>query len=216
MRTGSATDGATQQGIVAPTEKRTGEMKTKARCVPLDEYVSYRFSLIVKRIDLALAAVHAKKLAISITNWKIMRVIGFFGPLSASELGARTNLDPDKITRAVDTLVQRSYVIRKHDEADRRRVVLTLSAKGRRVYEKIEDVANEMEVELLSVLTAEERKALLSSLSKLEQHSSTILGRREGYERRHLAGAASRAPTQGAGRTKRTEKAVTRKLATAE
>jgi hypothetical protein len=51
---------------------------------------------------------------------------------------------------------------------------------------------------------------------KLEQHSSTILGRREGYERRHLAGAASRAPTPGAGRTKRTEKAVTRKLATAE
>jgi DNA-binding MarR family transcriptional regulator len=191
-------------------------MKAKVQRFPLDEYVSYRFSVMVKRIDVALAAIHAKKLAISVTNWKIMRVIGFFGPLSASQLGARTNLDPDKITRAIDTLVQRSYVIRKHDEADRRRVVLTLSARGRRIYEKIEGVASEMEVEFLSVLTAEEHKVLLSSLSKLEQHSRTIFGRREGYERRHLAGGALRAPRSGARRTKRTEKAVTRKLVTAE
>lgn len=173
----------------------------KVRHIPLEERVIYRFFLIAKRFDQALVAMHSRKLGISVSNSKILRVIAFHGPLSASELGARTSLDPDKITRAVDTLVDRSYVIRKSDEADRRKVVLTLSAKGRRVHDKIEMVVSAMEADLLSVLTAEERKALGSSLDKLEQHTGLVFGRREGwYERRALPGAGSRASKLGARR----------------
>lgn len=175
----------------------------KLQRIPLDERVSHRFSVIAKRFDQTLAAMHSKKLGISISNWKIMQVIAFFGPLSATELGGRTSLDPDKVTRAVDALVQRSYVIRKDDEADRRRVVLTLSAKGRRMHDRIEMVAGALEAELLGVLTADEHRALLSSLNKLETHAETMFGRRGGwYERRELAGGAARA-TKLAGRRPR-------------
>ncbi len=183
-------------------------MATKARRVPLDRNVSYRFWMIVKRLELALAAIHSRKLGISVANWRIMRVIGFFGPLSASEVGARTHLDPDKVTRAVDTLVERNYVVRRTDDADRRRVVLTLSAKGRRVYEKIESLASEMEVEFLKVLTADERKVLQNALGKLDQQSRQIVDRREGYPRRQVAaeavrGAAARpVKRSGRGRTR--------------
>ena len=172
----------------------TKKKRTRTRRVPLDERVGYHLSIVTKRLNQALSATRSKKLGISVNNWRIMSVIGFFGPLSATTLGARTNLDPDKITRAVDTLVERGYVIRKADEADRRRVVLTLSAKGRRVHDKIELVASALELEFLSVLTAEEHRVLLSSLTKLERHSSEVLGAREGaYERRNLAGGAMRA-----------------------
>ncbi len=190
----------------------------KARHIPLEERVIHRFFLIAKRFDQALVGMHSKKLGISVNNCKIMRVIAFSGPLSATELGARTSLDPDKITRAIDTLVDRGYVIRRDDEADRRRVVLTLSAKGRRVHDKIEMVVSAMESEFLSALSADERKALGSSLDKLEQHTSLIFGRREGwYERRHLAGDASRRIKPGERRpAKRAGRTVTRKLALAE
>lgn len=196
---------------VSKAKSRTG----KVQHVPLEERVMHRFFLIAKRFDQALVAVHSKKLGMSVNNCKIMRVIAFHGPLSATELGARTSLDPDKITRAVDTLVDRSYVIRKADEADRRKVVLTLSAKGRRVHDKIEMVVSAMESEILSVLTAEERKALGSSLEKLEQHTSLMFGRREGwYERRALPGDASRASKLDARRpAKRVGRAVVRRLA---
>lgn len=167
-------------------------MATKARRVPLDQNVSYRFWVIVKRLERALLAIHFRKLGISVANWRIMRVIGFFGPLSASELGARTHLDPDKVTRAVDTLVERNYVIRRIDDADRRRVVLTLSAKGRRVYEKIESLASEMEVEFLDVLTADEKKVLQNALGKLDQQSRKIVDGRKGSPRGQFAVEAVR------------------------
>lgn len=188
--------------------------KSKNRRVSLDERVGYRFSVIAKRLDQALAAMHSKKFGISVNNWKIMSVLASFGPLSATKLGARTSLDPDKITRAVDTLVDQSYVIRKDDERDRRRVALTLSAKGRRAYDKIALVAAAMEAEFLSVLTPDEHRLLLSCMNKLEQHSSVIFGRREGwYERRHLAGMTRRATKLRARMSKRDGKGIARKLA---
>lgn len=197
--------------VVRKVKRNTG----KVRHVPLEDRVIYRFFLIAKRFDQALVGMHSKTLGISVNNSKILRVIAFSGPLSATELGTRTSLDPDKITRAIDTLVDRSYVIRKEDETDRRKVVLTLSAKGRRVHDKIEMVVSGMEAELLSALTAEERRVLGSSLDKLEQHTSLMFGRREGwYDRRILPATASRASKLGARRTaKQTGRPVGRKLA---
>lgn len=189
----------------------------RVKHIPLDERVIHRFFMIAKRFDQALVAMHSKKLGISVNNAKILRVIAFSGPLSATELGGRMSLDPDKITRAIDTLVDRSYVIRKENESDRRKVVLTLSAKGRRAHDKIEMVVSAMEADFLSALTADERKTLGSSLDKLEQHTSLMFGRREGwYERRHLTGNTSRTKP-GARRTaKQAGRAVTRKLALAK
>lgn len=201
--------------MATKTVRKTNRKTRKSQHVPLEERVMHRFFLIAKRFDQALVAIHSKKLGISVNNCKIMRVIAFHGPLSATDLGARTSLDPDKITRAIDTLVDRSYVIRKEDEADRRKVVLTLSAKGRRAHEKIEMVVSAMESEILSALTAEERKALGSSLDKLERHTGVMFGRREGwYERRALPGDASRSTKLDARRpAKRTGRAVVRRLA---
>jgi DNA-binding MarR family transcriptional regulator len=150
--------------------------KSKVRRRRLDERVGYRFSIITKRLNQALAGTHSKKLGISINNWKIMSVIGFFGPLSATALGAHTGLDSDKVTRAVDTLVWRGYVIRKTDERDRRRVLLTLSPNGRRVHDRIELVASALEAEFLSVLTTEEYRSFLAALTKLHRHSDVMFG----------------------------------------
>ena len=153
----------------------------------LDERVGYRFSVITKRLQHALTARRSKALGISVNHWRIMSVIGFFGPLSASELGERTSLDPDKITRCIDTMVDRGYMVRKSDENDRRKVVLSLSAKGRRVHDRLELAASALEVEFLSVLTLHEQKALLAALDKLERHSSSISGRGSPSERRSLS-----------------------------
>jgi DNA-binding MarR family transcriptional regulator len=142
---------------------------------------------------------HSKKLGISVNNWKIMSAIAFFQPLSATELGARTSLDSDKVTRAVDALVRRGYVIRKPDEIDRRRVILTLSASGRRVHDRIELVASALEVEFLSVLTREEHAALQSALNKLHHQSSVLFGRERRLAHSEASGT-SREPRRRSGK----------------
>jgi DNA-binding MarR family transcriptional regulator len=168
------------------------DVQSKTRRLRLDERVGYRFSIISKRLNQALAEMHSKKLGISVNNWKIMSVIAFFQPLSATELGVRTSLDSDKVTRAVDALVQRGYVLRRPDDVDRRRVILTLSASGKRVHDRIELVATALESQLLSVLTPEEQGVLNSALDKLQQQSGVLFGRERRIARTEAPGPRQR------------------------
>jgi DNA-binding MarR family transcriptional regulator len=167
----------------------SNKIQPTVRRLKLDQRVGYRFSNITKRLHQALAEMHVKRYGLSINNWRLMSVIAFFEPLSATELGQRTSLEPDKIARASDALVKRGYVIRRKDEKDRRKVALSLSAEGWRVHDKIELVASALEAEFLSVLTTEERETLDVALTKLEEQSFVLFGRREGwYERREPGG----------------------------
>ena len=171
--------------------------KSQPNATPLrlNERIGYRFSLITKRLNQKLATVHSKQFGISVNNWKIMSVIAFFGPLSATELGARTSLDADKISRSIDNLVHQGYVIRKQSEVDRRKIILSLSSPGQRVHDKVEAVASSLETGFLSVLTTQERRALHAVLAKLEDHSALYFSQIAPAKRRSVA--ASRTSETG-------------------
>ena len=61
---------------------------------------------------------------------------------------------PDKVTRAVDRLVQLAYVERKQDAADGRRVALSLTFLGQKVYADIEGLTRRVELELQKGVTS--------------------------------------------------------------
>jgi DNA-binding MarR family transcriptional regulator len=124
---------------------------------------------------------HAATFGLSVNGWKLLSVIEYFGPLSASEAGAHTSLEPAKVTRGIDALAQQGLVLRREDSADRRRTILTLSAKGRRLHDKIEQVSRALERELLRVLTPSERTMLYRTLDKLERRSSEIFARSDAW-----------------------------------
>ena len=75
---------------------------------------------------------------LSVSQWKILPIVGYYGPMSAKEVGKRTSLEPEKVTRAVDQFVVRGLVTRKSNSEDRRRVVLSLATKGTEVFEESE------------------------------------------------------------------------------
>jgi len=145
-----------------------------ARQFRLDRRTSYRFSIIARRQTRCLAQMHSAELGLSVNGWKLLSVIDHFGPLSASEAGAHTSLEPAKVTRGIDALAEQGLVLRREDANDRRRIVLSLSAKGKRIHDKVEQVSRALERKLLSVLTPAERKTLDLALDKLERRSSEI------------------------------------------
>jgi DNA-binding MarR family transcriptional regulator len=117
---------------------------------------------------------YSEKFGLTVSTWKVLGVVGRFGPLSATETGTRTNLEPDKVTRAVDALARQGFVARRQDPGDRRRVVLSLTAKGKRVHESVSKVRDALEHEFLSVLAPVEMAALYSILDKLENRAMEI------------------------------------------
>jgi DNA-binding MarR family transcriptional regulator len=136
----------------------------------------YQFAIYTDYYARCLASMYGATYRLSFSDWKVMAVLGVHAPLSASEAGARTSLRPDKVTRAVDSLVAKRFVLRVHDKEDRRRVVLSLSARGVRAFGEIDRVRYAIESEMLILLDPSELIALNRILDKIRRRAVAIFG----------------------------------------
>jgi DNA-binding MarR family transcriptional regulator len=106
---------------------------------------------------------------LSLTQLKAMHVLGAADEdLSLNGLADRLGgLSLPTLSRAVEALVQRGYVSRAEDTADRRIKRLRLTAKGRRTIDRLIEIrAAEFEA-VLETLSDEERERLASALAPI-------------------------------------------------
>jgi MarR family transcriptional regulator, organic hydroperoxide resistance regulator len=112
-------------------------------------------------------------------------VIGQAGPLSLKELGELLIAEAGHPSRLVDRLVDAGLVERRSAEDDRRRIVLSLTARGRRLEGRIQ-VAREQQLELGHALIGERdlqpALELLRDLAQFSPYEELINRRRELYE----------------------------------
>jgi DNA-binding MarR family transcriptional regulator len=148
-------------------------MKKSGIKLSLEYRSAYRFALISAQTTRSLTGLYRKH-GLTVGGWRTLSLIGNYEPIHPSSIAERTSVDPDKVTRAVDRLVDKGLVARKTDNVDRRRVVLRLTARGRRAYAEIEKVRRDVEVEFLGVLTREELASFYAILDKLEAHARRI------------------------------------------
>lgn len=140
----------------------------------LEQRTFYRFSLLATQINRAVTQAYVQKYGRPANGWKVVTVLGRFGSLSPSQIHAHTTLEMDKITRIVDSLAENGLATRQQDSADRRRFIVSLSAKGRRINSQIEDMIATMEREFLIVLNRNERDTLYGLLDRLQSRGNQI------------------------------------------
>ncbi len=140
----------------------------------LENRLAYRFSVLATLNVRCLGSVYTKKFGVSTAGWRIMSIIGRYEPIFPGVAAQRSTMDADKVTRAVDRLVEMGYVIRNTDAADRRRVILCLTSRGRTVFDEIEELHQSMDAKWRNVLTQDENTELNQILSKLDARAREI------------------------------------------
>src|SRR5262245_21779940 len=95
----------------------------------LDRFLPYRLSVLSNGISAAIAREYAQRFDLSVTEWRVLAVLGRYPGVSASEVAERTAMDKVAISRAVARLMATGRVTRDVHGDDRRRSVLELSAK---------------------------------------------------------------------------------------
>ncbi len=133
----------------------------------LERFLPYRLSVLSNTVSEALATLYGERFNLSVTQWRVIAVLGRYPDLSAVEVAERTRMDKVAVSRAVAELIDSGRLDRQMDRLDRRRSVLNLSVEGRRVYEEIAPLALACEARLLSALSTKERDALEGILDKL-------------------------------------------------
>lgn len=89
------------------------------------------------------------------------------GDLSQNHLGRLTAMDPATIQGVIRRLADRGLIERQPDTNDRRRMVLSLSDKGRALVEGLYPQGRAISADILSPLTPEEQTQFLSLLQRL-------------------------------------------------
>ena len=138
----------------------------------LDRFLPYRLSVLSNRISQDIARLYAQRFALSVTEWRVLAVLGRYPELSANEVAERTAMDKVAVSRAVASLIRDGRLKRRMHGDDRRRSVLALSAKGYRIYDEVAPLALQFERELLSRLGAEDRRTLARILDHLDAAES--------------------------------------------
>lgn len=156
-------------------------MQAKNRHDP-EQRTFYQFSIYSSFYTRCLARMYVPRYRLSISDWKVLAVLAKHPPMSATEAGKRTSLQPDKVTRAVDSLTAKGLIRRRRDPADGRRTILSMSQKGRRAFAEIDRVRYAIESEFLEPLNAAELKQLYRICQKLDRRADELFRKRSDWQ----------------------------------
>ncbi|HXC53825.1 MAG TPA: MarR family winged helix-turn-helix transcriptional regulator [Rhizomicrobium sp.] len=149
--------------------------KREAR-LDLDRFLPYRLSVLSNRVSGAIAKAYSDRFGLSIPEWRVMAVLGGTPSLAAREVAERTAMDKVQVSRAVDSLMRARRVARTADAADGRILRLSLTPKGRAIYDEVVPLALHLEDVFLSALSPDERRQFDALLGKLARQAHLLGG----------------------------------------
>ena len=136
----------------------------------LEQFIPYRLSILTNIISSSLSDTYKEKFQLSITEWRILAVLGEYPGVSADEVSTKTQMEKSSLSRAIAKLIRRKLIQREFSQIDQRRSILTLTESGLSIYNKVVPLAVEFERQLLKCFSGSEYEHFSKLLERLFQH----------------------------------------------
>jgi DNA-binding MarR family transcriptional regulator len=140
----------------------------KSTNLTLDNFLPYVMNRMAENISAQLSVIYRDHYKLTVAQWRVIANLGQHQSLLAQDIVKFTDMEKTKISRAVNTLVDRGLVVGEQAVGDNRAKNLRLTAQGIDLYQAIVPDVQAWEKDLLSCLSKVEQKELLSSLEKLK------------------------------------------------
>jgi DNA-binding MarR family transcriptional regulator len=142
----------------------------KGSKLDLFRFVPFRLNRLAAEVSAALSSEYQQRYGLDIPEWRVLATLGFRDDAcSAQYIAHCTRTHKSTISRAVTALMRRQLVERVENEDDRREYQLRMTRKGKALYEELIPRLLRKEQEILSCLSAQERKDFARMLGKIEK-----------------------------------------------
>jgi DNA-binding MarR family transcriptional regulator len=156
-------------GEIAADPREESASKKPAR-LDLLKFVPFQLNRLAAEVSSALSVEYAARYGLDIPEWRVLATLGFRpDACSAQYIAHCTRTHKSTISRAVTSLMKRQIIERVENEDDRREFRLRLTRKGAALYEELIPRLLRKEQEILSCLSAQERRDFARLLGKIEQ-----------------------------------------------
>jgi DNA-binding MarR family transcriptional regulator len=103
-------------------------------------------------------------------HYAVLASLQEHGPASQAELSRRSGIYRSDMVGVLNELAERDLVERAPDPGDRRRNIITISARGGRHLRRLDEVLDDLHDELLAPLSPAERDQFVRLLTRLLDH----------------------------------------------
>ncbi len=130
-----------------------------------EKLANLTFSLLAncQEKEVRLAEIHGLTQA----EFRCLRLFGSDETVNNKKIAERMNLSPSRLTRIIDGLVKKEYIIREIDPNDRRNMRVTLSSKGQSLVRQLNKAYVDIHREILKDIDPEQHEPLTTALEHL-------------------------------------------------
>jgi len=159
---------------------RADNASNKGSRLDLLRFMPFRLNRLAAEVSAALSGEYQERYGLDIPEWRVLATLGFRNDAcSAQYIAHCTRTHKSTISRAVTALMTRQLVERVENEDDRREFQLRMTRKGKTLYEELIPRLRRKEHEILSCLSAQERKDFERLLGKIEKSLGLVQTSRE-------------------------------------
>ena len=105
-------------------------------------------------------------------QWRVIRVLGEYGDLDASQLAERAMVLGPSLTRMIKTLEKSKLVAKRGDKSDGRKAIISITAKARALIKEVTPERAAIYKEIEKKFGAEQIEQLLDLLEVLTKDSA--------------------------------------------
>ena len=139
----------------------------------LEDFLPYQINVLAQTISQSIAAVYESRHGLMRDDWRVLVAINQEKKMRATDIAHHANLDKMQVSRAIARLEEKQLLERTVDEQDKRNLIISVTPKGRSVYQDIAPsmmARNQFLLEGLEKTEQEQFKTILKSIqSRAEQ-----------------------------------------------
>jgi DNA-binding MarR family transcriptional regulator len=140
----------------------------------IDDLLLYRLSRLLATGGATVIRLCEGQLGITWREWRLIASLRPGVSLLSSELALHAQLDRARTSRAISTLVTKGLIDRQIVPSDQRKAKVTLTAKGRSMYESFFPVVAELNQRLLEGLGDDAISTLDSALTHIQTEAEKL------------------------------------------
>lgn len=130
-------------------------------------WLSFRANYIAHHFNQPLYDLIQRRFKLTAPEHVVLYALGLKEGITADDIAASSARPKNTLSRAVNALLRKKLVLRKQDQADRRRLSLYLTRSGRKIVDETVSLFVSREQAMASALTSAEQQTLNRLLTKI-------------------------------------------------
>jgi MarR family transcriptional regulator, temperature-dependent positive regulator of motility len=137
---------------------------------PRLEHLNFRLDVLSELAKGVASGLYEAECDVTLRDLRVLRFVGMQPGISLGPLIELTYLERTQVSKLVTTLANRGLLRRSTGSTDARVIHLHLTRKGEAIVRKCERIGKMFDEQLMSVLSAEEKRVLFHCVEKLTEH----------------------------------------------